>query len=119
MVNFFLLKKTKTVLGRKKNLLHGSLLKPTQILLDGLADTWPAKTKWTIDQLMLNYGDTPFKISQSSSRKITMKFKDYVSYMKVQHDEDPLYIFDDKVLLFASYDTCISLYFIIICYIQT
>lgn len=66
------------------------------ILLDGLADTWPAKTKWTIDQLMLNYGDTPFKISQSSSRKITMKFKDYVSYMKVQHDEDPLYIFDDK-----------------------
>lgn len=28
-----------------------------------------------------------------------MKFKDYVSYMKVQHDEDPLYIFDDKVIL--------------------
>lgn len=28
-----------------------------------------------------------------------MKFQDYVSYMKMQHDEDPLYIFDDKVLL--------------------
>lgn len=27
-----------------------------------------------------------------------MTFKDYVSYMKVQHDEDPLYIFDHKVL---------------------
>lgn len=48
---------------------------------------------------MLNYGDTAFKISQRSSRKITMKFKDYVSYIKVQHDEDPLYIFDDKVIL--------------------
>lgn len=26
-----------------------------------------------------------------------MKFKDYVSYMQIQHDEDPLYVFDDKV----------------------
>ena len=46
---------------------------------------------------MRDYGDTPFKISQRSSRKIKMKFKDYVSYMKIQHDEDPLYIFDEKV----------------------
>lgn len=66
------------------------------VLLAGLADTWPARSTWTTDQLLLNYGDTAFKISQRSSRKITMKFKDYVSYMKVQHDEDPLYIFDDK-----------------------
>lgn len=28
-----------------------------------------------------------------------MKFKDYVAYMNVQHDEDPLYIFDYKVSL--------------------
>lgn len=28
-----------------------------------------------------------------------MNFKDYVSYMQIQHDEDPLYIFDDKVFL--------------------
>jgi len=26
-----------------------------------------------------------------------MKLKDYVSYMQLQHDEDPLYIFDDEV----------------------
>ncbi|EHA8587360.1 putative F-box protein [Cocos nucifera] len=54
------------------------------------------RTKWTIDQLLLNHGDVAFRISQRSSKKITMKFKDYVSYMKVQHDEDPLYVFDDK-----------------------
>lgn len=66
------------------------------VLLTGLADTWPARHQWTTDQLLQNYGDVAFKISQRSSRKISMKFKDYVSYMKVQHDEDPLYIFDEK-----------------------
>ncbi|XP_062101378.1 lysine-specific demethylase JMJ21-like [Humulus lupulus] len=66
------------------------------ILLNGLADTWPAKHTWTTDQLLMSYGDTSFKISQRSSSKTSMKFKDYVSYMKLQHDEDPLYIFDDK-----------------------
>ena len=66
-------------------------------MLTGVADSWPARKKWTLDQLVRDYGDTPFKISQRSSRKIKMKFKDYVSYMKIQHDEDPLYIFDEKV----------------------
>lgn len=69
-----------------------------QVLLTGLADAWPARHTWTLDHLLQNYGDTAFKISQRSSRKISMTFKDYVSYMKVQHDEDPLYIFDHKVL---------------------
>ncbi|KAK9930455.1 hypothetical protein M0R45_027492 [Rubus argutus] len=66
------------------------------VLLTGLADAWPARHTWTLDHLLQNYGDTAFKISQRSSRKISMTFKDYVSYMKVQHDEDPLYIFDHK-----------------------
>ncbi|XP_062026333.1 lysine-specific demethylase JMJ21-like [Rosa rugosa] len=66
------------------------------VLLTGLADAWPARRTWTLDHLLQNYGDTAFKISQRSSRKISMTFKDYVSYMKVQHDEDPLYIFDHK-----------------------
>lgn len=68
-------------------------------MLSGLADTWPARHKWTTDQLFLNYGDVAFKISQRGARKISMKFKDYVSYIKVQHDEDPLYIFDEKVVI--------------------
>jgi len=68
-------------------------------LLTELAEEWPARRKWTKDQLLSSYGDVAFRISQRSSKKITMKFKDYVSYMGLQHDEDPLYIFDDKVLL--------------------
>ncbi|KAJ6852279.1 F-box protein isoform X1 [Iris pallida] len=66
------------------------------LLLTDLAETWPARKKWTIDQLLLSYGDVAFRLSQRSSKKITMSFKDYVSYMEIQHDEDPLYIFDDK-----------------------
>uniref|UniRef100_A0A1D1Z0D8 F-box protein At1g78280 n=1 Tax=Anthurium amnicola TaxID=1678845 RepID=A0A1D1Z0D8_9ARAE len=66
------------------------------VLLTDLANTWPARNTWTIDQLVQKYGETAFRISQRSSKKITMKFKDYVSYMYHQHDEDPLYIFDDK-----------------------
>ncbi|KAK8692331.1 hypothetical protein V6N13_075799 [Hibiscus sabdariffa] len=84
--------------GRKKNISAEQFrreydgIKP--VLLNGLADTWPARSTWTIDQLVSKYGDVAFKIS--SSLKFSMKFKDYVSYMKQQHDEDPLYIFDDK-----------------------
>ncbi|KAM0976760.1 hypothetical protein PS2_019360 [Malus domestica] len=66
------------------------------VLLTGLADAWPARHTWTFDQLLQKYGDTAFIISQKSARKVSMKFKDYVSYLKIQHDEDPLYIFYHK-----------------------
>ncbi|KAG7587480.1 F-box-like domain superfamily [Arabidopsis thaliana x Arabidopsis arenosa] len=66
------------------------------VLLSGLADSWPASNTWTIDQLSEKYGEVPFRISQRSPNKISMKFKDYISYMKTQRDEDPLYVFDDK-----------------------
>ncbi|XP_042493382.1 F-box protein At1g78280-like isoform X2 [Macadamia integrifolia] len=66
------------------------------VLITELAEKWPARSTWTVEQLLVNYGDTAFRISQRSSKKITMKFKDYVLYMKIQHDEDPLYIFDDE-----------------------
>ncbi|KAJ0988627.1 hypothetical protein J5N97_006983 [Dioscorea zingiberensis] len=87
------------VIERKKNLtvegFHSNYDSRKPVLLTELADTWPARTKWTIDQLLAKYGDVTFRISQRSSKKIKMKFEDYVSYMKLQHDEDPLYIFDD------------------------
>lgn len=78
------------------------IILPFQVLLTELAYTWPARTKWMVDQLSLNYGDVAFRISQRSSKKITMKFRDYISYMEVQHDEDPLYIFDEKVAPYFS-----------------
>ncbi|XP_072972214.1 lysine-specific demethylase JMJ21 [Typha angustifolia] len=88
------------VLERKKDLsleeFHSQYDGKKPVLLTELAETWPAKSKWTIDQLLLNCGDVAFRISQRTPKKVKMKFKDYVSYMKIQHDEDPLYIFDDN-----------------------
>lgn len=46
---------------------------------------------------MDRYGDLAFRVSQSYGKKIKMKLKDYASYMAMQHDEEPLYIFDAKV----------------------
>ena len=69
-----------------------------QIILSGLVDSWPARRTWSLDHLSQKYGDTAFKISQRSAKKISMKFKDYAEYMQLQHDEDPLYIFDDQVV---------------------
>ncbi|KAF3781067.1 F-box protein [Nymphaea thermarum] len=66
------------------------------VLLTGLSQNWPAINKWTVEQLAEDYGDAAFRISQRNAKKIRMKFKDYASYMKAQHDEDPLYVFDDK-----------------------
>lgn len=94
-VNFF------SFLGSVNAMLYSMSF--VQVLLTELANTWPARNKWTIDQLLSNYGDVAFRISQRSSKKIKMTFEDYVSYMKVQHDEDPLYIFDDKVHILTMY----------------
>ncbi|XP_075082440.1 lysine-specific demethylase JMJ21 isoform X1 [Nicotiana tabacum] len=66
------------------------------VLIAGLADTWPASTTWTTEELLKKYEDTAFKLSQRSRHKIKIKLKEYVSYIKLQHDEDPLYIFDEK-----------------------
>lgn len=70
-------------------------------MLAGLAESWPASKTWTLDQLSEKYGEVSFRISQRSPNKISMKFKDYISYIKIQRDEDPLYVFDDKVQIYA------------------
>lgn len=67
-----------------------------QLLLDGVADRWPAMQNWSIDYLVKHYGQCVFKVAQSSDKKVLMCFEDYASYMMQQHDEDPLYIFDPK-----------------------
>ncbi|KAF3772971.1 F-box protein [Nymphaea thermarum] len=67
------------------------------VLLTSLSESLPAINKWTVEQLAEDYGDASFRISQGSAKKIRTNFKDYATYLKAQHDEYPLYVFDDKV----------------------
>ena len=67
------------------------------VLISILADTWAARKTWTPEQLLLKYGTTPFRVSQRSAKKLSMKVEDYASYMQEQHNEDPLCIFYDNV----------------------
>lgn len=70
-----------------------------QVLITDLTKDWPAQKSWNLSQLVENYGEVAFKVSQSHGKKIKMKLKDYASYMACQHDEEPLYIFDAKVFI--------------------
>lgn len=70
-----------------------------QVLITDLTKDWPAQKSWNLSQLVENYGEVEFKVSQSHGKKIKMKLKDYASYMACQHDEEPLYIFDAKVFI--------------------
>lgn len=60
-------------------------------------DDWPASKTWSLDQLIKKCGDAEFKVTQPHGNAVPMKVKDFAGYMDVQHDEEPLYIFDPQV----------------------
>ncbi|KAL3694403.1 hypothetical protein R1sor_008054 [Riccia sorocarpa] len=64
------------------------------VLLRDLMDGWPANRKWGLDELAESCGVAGFKVSQPYGPSIEMTMKDFVHYMSIQHDEEPLYIFD-------------------------
>jgi len=66
------------------------------VVISGSFDDWPARTAWTIQNLAAMYGDTRFKTDEvdGDSHKFKMRFNDYVQYMHLNKDEDPIYLFD-------------------------
>jgi len=65
------------------------------VIFKGIQKDWAASEKWKSEKLADKYGDILFKISHQGHKRIPMKFRDYVEYMKVQNDEEPLYVFDE------------------------
>jgi hypothetical protein len=64
---------------------------------------WPAATEWTFDKLAARFTDTTsdrnrltHNLDTNSDKDTQMTFADYVHYLKQQHDETPLYIFDPR-----------------------
>jgi len=75
---------------------YESINKP--VVLTGLMDNWKAKGGWKINQLLAKYENTYLKTNgtDSDGHSFRLLFKDYVAYMEGNHDEKPIYLFDNK-----------------------
>eukprot|EP00927_Polykrikos_kofoidii_P086637 TRINITY_DN9768_c0_g1_i2.p1 TRINITY_DN9768_c0_g1~~TRINITY_DN9768_c0_g1_i2.p1 ORF type:complete len:510 (+),score=87.66 TRINITY_DN9768_c0_g1_i2:56-1531(+) len=66
-------------------------------IIEGSIDEWPAMERWKFDTLLREYRQTSFKVGEDDKgRKLRMKFKYFVDYMKHQKDDSPLYLFETK-----------------------
>eukprot|EP01133_Synstelium_polycarpum_P008167 gene8167-9601_t len=65
------------------------------VLLTHGQEDWPAMKEWSRERLVERFGHVSFKISHQGHKRIPMKFADYADYMRVQTDEEPLYVFDE------------------------
>eukprot|EP00040_Diaphanoeca_grandis_P026211 m.146578 g.146578 ORF g.146578 m.146578 type:complete len:405 (-) comp30485_c0_seq1:186-1400(-) len=65
------------------------------VMIEGAFDGYPALEKWTIPQLLADYGDQPFKVGEDGDGKeVTIALKHYLHYAQDQRDDSPLYAFD-------------------------
>jgi len=69
------------------------------VILTGLINAWPAWTNqsWTPDALTQRFKHTIFKCTEFNryGKRVWMTMADFVTYMRRQHDDKPIYLFDD------------------------
>lgn len=75
---------------------YESLNKP--LILTDAMDSWKAKKKWTVEGFSKHYGDKLLKSNATGSdgHCFKMTFNEYMKYCKDNHDEKPIYLFDNK-----------------------
>jgi histone arginine demethylase JMJD6 len=68
------------------------------VIIQGIADTWPAFKKWTFRKLLKKYADSKFKIGESDSgKKLKVTLKEYLEYTMYNRDDSPLYLFESSL----------------------
>jgi len=66
-------------------------------IIEGAMDDWPAMQEWTVDKLLRRIRHSNLKVGEDDKgRKLRMKFKYFVDYVKHQHDDSPLYLFETR-----------------------
>ncbi|GAB4817095.1 hypothetical protein N2152v2_004141 [Parachlorella kessleri] len=63
------------------------------VMLRGLAEGWEVG-EWTPERLVSRLGSRLFKVTKPSGGRMKMALSSYLGYCRVQHDEEPVYIFD-------------------------
>ncbi|RPB00894.1 F-box and JmjC domain-containing protein [Choiromyces venosus 120613-1] len=71
----------------------------TPFILTSPVKTWPGYKEWTIDSLVLKYGEVRFR-----AESVDWRLCDYSDYMKDQNDESPLYLFDREFVEKTNYE---------------
>jgi hypothetical protein len=68
------------------------------VIIRGALNKWSAMNSWKFDQLVARFKNQMFKIGEYNryGKRIKMKMPDFVDYIKQQHDEEPMYMFDNK-----------------------
>lgn len=71
------------------------------VILTGILDEWPAfrDQEWSLPRLEARFANHWFKTDEVvDGKKIKMRFGNYLSYYRNNHDEDPIYLFDPDFL---------------------
>ena len=96
--------------GKKKNIYIKNVKKKNnffkkKIFVSDLMDDWPAMKNWTKEKLLENYGEKRFRTNQRypRRRKYKMKLKDYFDYCENQKDDDPIYLFGKKKIIYLTF----------------
>eukprot|EP01138_Halocafeteria_seosinensis_P003698 gb/GECG01003779.1/.p1 GENE.gb/GECG01003779.1/~~gb/GECG01003779.1/.p1 ORF type:complete len:432 (+),score=35.55 gb/GECG01003779.1/:1-1296(+) len=67
------------------------------VIIDGIVDEWPAKTRWEIEEIYEKYRHRKFKCGEDDDgRSVRIKMKYFLRYMAEQRDDSPMYIFDSS-----------------------
>lgn len=68
------------------------------VIIEGIAETWPAFKKWTFRKLLKKYGESKFKIGESDGgKKLKVTLKEYLEYTLYNRDDSPLYLFESSL----------------------
>lgn len=68
------------------------------VIIQGLAERWPAMNEWQLHKLLETYGTGRFKIGESDSgRKLRVTLSEFVEYMLSNKDDSPLYLFESSL----------------------
>lgn len=68
------------------------------VIIEDAINHWPAIERWSLDALDERFGNVEFMVAKDSDgKKLRMKLKYYIDYMKHQKDDSPLFLFESDI----------------------